>query len=275
MITACCPISRSKRESFNKNVKFCDLNDEDKQKMAEEVKKTVLKYWGGAQDIPAKLRRLIRENQSLVPEAATRSRGLALECLTTQNFNVFCPYHHTIDKAGTKTDGKDGQKYVLNGVPLPRETVHPDAIKALKTKKSALYTSKGEFRSPRLRDGYLNCGCEIDEALMDFYFWKTWTLTGVVNGEKVTESMRDQRFPPRLRAFLVKHFQDWTCLTIDDLYTGSYYRTPEHHQGAMYFKQLERILAKYNDLQEKLGGPKLSLEEAEGEFKVPGPDDEF
>lgn len=232
-----------------------------------------MKFWGAenVEEIPAKLRRLIRENQSLVPEAGTKDRQLALECLMTQNLNVFCSYHHAIDKGGRKTDGKDGQKYVLNGVPLPRETVDPDAVKALKKKKSVLYTSKGEFRSPRLRSGYLNCGCEIDEALMDFYFWKTWTITGVVDGKEVTESMGDQRLPPRLRAFVVKNFKDWACLTLDDLYTRKHL-TREHHQKAMYFKQLERILVKYNDVQEKLGGPKLRLE-VDGEFKVPGPDD--
>ena len=202
---------------------------------------------------------MVRENQSIGREAATKSRELALECLTTQNFNIFCRYHHEIDKKGKKIDGKEGEKFVLNGVPLPRKTVHPEAAKALKKKKSALYTRKGEFRNPRLCDGYLNCGCQVDNALLDFFFWKTWTLTGTVNGEEVTESMGEQHIPPRLRAFVVKAFKEWTGLTVDDLYTGIH--TPKYHQEHVYYKQLTVLLEKYNALQEKLGGSKLRIED--------------
>ena len=114
----------------------------------------------------------------------------------TQNFNIFCHYHHKIDKKGKKIDGKEGEKFVLNGVPLPQKMVHPEAAKALKKKKLALYMRKGEFRNPRLCDRYLNCGCQVNNALLDFFFWKTWTLTGTVNGEEVTESMGEQHMPP-------------------------------------------------------------------------------
>ncbi|KAF8343722.1 hypothetical protein F5887DRAFT_1075600 [Amanita rubescens] len=268
-------LSKKSNNSTNKNMKLCDLDDEDRQIKEEEVKDAIVSFSNGARQsyhIPTGMRRLIRENQSLAPEAATKSRDLALECLTTKTYNIFCPYHHMIDKAGKIFDGKDGQKYVLNGIPLPRETVHPDAVKVLKKKKSALFTSRGEYRNPRLREGYLNCGCEVDDSLMEFYFEKTWTITGNVNGQEVTESMRDQHLPPRLRAFVTKAFREWTCLTIDDLYTGSL--GPHRHQERLYHTQLTRILEKYNALQEELGGQKLQLGEV-GDFKVPGPDDDF
>lgn len=222
--------------------------------------------------IDAHIRRLIRENQSLAPEAATTSRELAMECLMTSQMNMFCPYHHAIDKAGKTVDGKEGQKYVLNGVPKPRRLIRGPSIKKMKNKESVLFKSNGQLRNPRVRDGILNCGCRVNDALTEFYFWKTWSLSGNVNGEDVTESMGDQRMTPRIRAFVVKAFEEATCLTIDDLYTGKL--APIRHQERMYLKQLERILAKFNALQAKLGGSTLRLEDV-GDGKVPGPDEDF
>ena len=205
------------------------------------------------------LRRLIRENQAVTPEAATTSRELALECFTTLPMNVICPYHQKSDKSGKTVDGGDGLKFVLNGVPRPRKTVPPAIAQKLKKKASALYKRSGQFRDPRLREGFLHCGCPIDEVLMDFYFWKTWSISGVADGKEVTESLGEQRLTPRTRAFVVKAFEEATCLTIDDLYSGKL--PPWRHQEKMYHTQLERILAKYNKLQEEIpGGIKLRLE---------------
>ena len=204
------------------------------------------------------IRRLIHENQTVAPEAATTSRALALECFTTLPMNVLCPYHQKSDKAGKTVDGRDGLKFVLNGVPRPRKTVPPATAKKLKKKASALYKQSSQFRDPRLREGFLHCGCSIDEVLMDFYFWKTWKISGIVDGKEVTESMAEQRLTPRMRAFVVKAFEEATCLTIDDLYSGKL--PPWRYQEKMYHTQLERILAKYNKLQETMeGGVKLQL----------------
>lgn len=76
--------------------------------------------------------------------------------------------------------------------------------------------------------------------------------------------------PLQLWAFVVKAFKEWTGLTVNDLYTGNH--TLEYHQEIMYYKQLTRLLEKYNTLQEKLGGLKLCLEEVgEQEAQVPKP----
>lgn len=149
-----------------KNVKFRDLGDDDKDEKdseltscflfsifspqwTEQVKEAISDFSVSARtsQIDPGLRRLVRENQYIAREAAPRSRELALECLTTQNFNIFCCYHHEIDKKGKKIDGKEGEKVVLNGVPLPRETVHTDAPKALK-KRNGLISDAAE--TPRV-----------------------------------------------------------------------------------------------------------------------------
>jgi hypothetical protein len=68
-----------------------------------------------------------------------------------------------------------------------------------------------------------------------------------VDGKEDTVSMTEQRLTPRTRAFIVKAFEEVTCLTIDDLYSGKL--PPWRHQEKMYHTQLERIPVKYDKLE--------------------------
>jgi len=86
--------------------------------------------------------------------------------------------------------------------------------------------------------------------------------------------MGDQRLTPRVRAFMIKAIEDMACLTIDDLYTGDKNISPYEHKEKMLYKQLERIMEKYNEVATRLDRPKLMLVD-DGEMKVPGPSDEF
>ncbi|KAG6804817.1 hypothetical protein H0H92_002208, partial [Tricholoma furcatifolium] len=52
-----------------------------------------------------------------MPIAATKTRKLALDILTSNRGNVMCIYHHVIEKTGYLIDGEGD--YRLNGVPLP------------------------------------------------------------------------------------------------------------------------------------------------------------
>ena len=54
---------------------------------------------------------------------------------------------------------------------------------------------------------------------MDFFWWKTWTLTSNASGVDITESMRDEVLPTRAQAFFVKAYVEASGLTIDDLYS--------------------------------------------------------
>jgi hypothetical protein len=164
-----------------------------------------------------------------MPEAATTSRELALAVLETNRQNIVCCYHQRA-KGDVVVDGEG--KYALNGQPYPR--------KLRKTKAAPPVT-----RPP----GHLHCGCNEDDVLMDFYFWKTWSLTSELNGDKVTESMRDQLMPPRLRAFVVHAFKNSTGLSIKDLYSGK--RSPENHEKRCLLKQIQYLIGKLNASQEQ------------------------
>lgn len=72
------------------------------------------------------------------------------------------------------------------------------------------------------------------------------TLTGTIDGQEVTEPV--PRWSPRECAFMVKIFERYTFLTVDDLYTKEL--SPELHEEKLLQTQLERILERYNELRE-------------------------
>ena len=175
------------------------------------------------------LRKQIRDHQDLLPRAATTTRQLALAILTTNRHNTFCLYHHGTQKAGLIIDGQG--KYKLNGVPFPRLVA--------KTKKAVVNS----------RVGYMNCGCNEDVALTDFYFWKTWKLTCTETGTAITESLKDQKFAPRDKAFIVAFFNDVTTLKIDDLYSGK--KDIRTHYKNLLKLQANRLLQKLDEMEQE------------------------
>ena len=175
----------------------------------------------------------IRSNQTIAPEAATTYQCIVLDVLITNRGNVLCPYHQEMDKKKAPQDSK----FMITGVLLPRM--------AAETKKEA---KTSEFRE-RLDSGFLHCGCQTDAALWDFYFWKTLTVTEKIDGKDVTEHV--PRWTPRDRAFILKMFQEYTFLNIDDLYSRN--MSPEWHREVMLTTQVERMLASINELREKRG----------------------
>ena len=187
-------------------------------------------------------RAAIRSHQAVAPAAATTSRPLALEVLTTNRGNIMCPYHQEMDKRGPAQDSK----YKVTGVPLPR-------MVAEKKKEARL---SEEFRK-RINDGFLHCGCPADAALWDFYFWKSLTLTASIDGEDVTEPM--PHWTPRDRAFMLKIFEEYSLLTVDDLYSRGL--SPEDHKEFRLTSQLRRILACVNEMRVKRGSETMVLVE--------------
>ncbi|KAF8872982.1 hypothetical protein BD779DRAFT_1477256 [Infundibulicybe gibba] len=187
--------------------------------------------------IPSETRKMIRANQSYLPRAAYTSREMALECLRTNRDNTFCLYHHRTDKQGRARDGQG--KYKLNGVPMQR---------------AASYKKSDGVPSAK---GHLHCGCDIDIALADFIHWKTWTVTGVVDGEEVTESLQDQLLQPRERLFVVKNFEKATKLKLGDLYRGN--RNEREFEKRKREKQMFRCLEILNKMREEENQGKLEI----------------
>ncbi|KAF8877544.1 hypothetical protein BD779DRAFT_1475199 [Infundibulicybe gibba] len=72
------------------------LSEEDKEAIRVRGEKAISNFLksNGEREIPAGLRRMIREVQELLPQAATTSRALAYSIFHTTQKNVICHYHH-------------------------------------------------------------------------------------------------------------------------------------------------------------------------------------
>ncbi|KAG6822826.1 hypothetical protein H0H92_012425 [Tricholoma furcatifolium] len=166
------------------------------------------------------LRRMIRDNQEFMPRAANSSRKLAIELLSNNRTNVMCLYHHIHDRDGAGQDGTG--KYVLNGMPNPR----------------LINQSKSDGIEPET--GFLHCGCTEENALFDFFFWKTWELSAEdEDGTVIKGSLRDQMLTPRLRAFFVQEFKKWTGVSVDDLYQNR--MSKKEYSVKLYEKQIRLV----------------------------------
>lgn len=151
--------------------------------------------------LPSNIRTMIRAIQEFLPRAATTNRSLARHCLNTTWNNHLCHHHQWKAKRQPVKDGdKDGRRvgeYLVTGVPGPQLI------------KDSLVNG--------VAPGFLSCGCNEEEVLTDFYFWKTQTITSPTTG--VTEGWKDQYLDPRARTFVVTAFKCATLLSVDDLYT--------------------------------------------------------
>ncbi|KAF8068577.1 hypothetical protein FPV67DRAFT_1366079, partial [Lyophyllum atratum] len=154
-------------------------------------------------EVPAGIKRKIRENQELLPEAATISRALALHILTSTHGNIQCLYH-----GKAKVEGKLGgyiDGFLISGTPGRRR---------VKSKKNP---NPGNPES-----GHIHCGCEEEKALLDFILWKTLQVSykPVGNKKMPREGMGSQLFEPRGRMFVIEALQKYAAWSLDFLYTG-------------------------------------------------------
>ncbi|KAF9521506.1 hypothetical protein CPB83DRAFT_900632 [Crepidotus variabilis] len=153
--------------------------------------------------IKAPIRKIIREDPTVFPEQITSSRELVIHILSTDDDNIFCLSHHTNDRANHKRDGWGKPDAVLVGVPGKRRANNP---------KQHTYVSRVE--------GYLNCGCRMDDALLDFWISRRLQIKGTVDGERRAEMMvSSDYFGTRERGFVLNAFKNWvTKASVGDLY---------------------------------------------------------
>lgn len=156
-----------------------------------------------ANEIRPGLRVYFREISEFLPESSYITKELALHCLTTRYYNTFCIYHCYHDKRGTINDENPPASHQLTGVPWVR-----DANPKNRPAGTPLIT-----RDPKV----LHCGCYEDDALWDFFWWKTGILGSPASETK--ENWKSTRLEPRARGFMVQFVQNMTCLEIDDIYS--------------------------------------------------------
>jgi hypothetical protein len=188
--------------------------------------------------IPFEFRRLIREAQEFLPLAATMSRRLSLHILDTNRENTICLFHQT-HRSAKSSDGFANDKHILIGVPYPN-----------------LVTPTRVVGAPKPAEGYLHCGCNIDVALLDFFWWKTWVLKSTNPGLVYSEGMGVEVTQTRVRAFFAQAFTEATGMTIDDLYRSNV-GAHGYDSKEMRMFQLFKMLQLVNEFNARDGSPQL------------------
>jgi hypothetical protein len=170
--------------------------------------------------IPSGLHSRIRNIQPFMPVAATTSRLLARHYFLTLNGNYLCRHHQAKAKRTPVIDGGNQTVggFAVTGVP------HARMINTMQTKATPA-------------DGYFNCGCSEDEVLMDFFFWKTWTITSPTTG--TTEGWMDQMLDPRACVLVASTYKNSMKLGINNLYTVGF--TTKAHKRHLLELQIARL----------------------------------
>lgn len=159
---------------------------------------------------PSWVRTLALRYACYLPEAATTSRSVSLEFLRDTHGQVKCPNHH-------KQRAKDSAK---------RDAIIPNGHKRtgfidLAGVGQPHYDQKS---STKLDERHLHCGCSKNDALLEWYLFKS-TIARSTNPRFAHLEFHwepDTIIPTYVRAFWVASFRQLTGLDGDspDLYTG-------------------------------------------------------
>ncbi|KAJ6542683.1 hypothetical protein B0H19DRAFT_957428 [Mycena capillaripes] len=163
--------------------------------------------------IPAGTRRLLRKIPGLAPQCATSTKKLALHVLTTSNGKTQC----------RQLDGHTGGKYIVVGV---------------------AYDPKA-----KPEEGFLGCGCNEKEALLEFIWFKTWTVKS--GNARITEAegMKNDVFIARHRAFFAQAYSIGTLLDVDDLYSTDHPVGSPEYEARLRRLQVDRMIGVLNTLE--------------------------
>lgn len=111
----------------------------------------IVKFLGNNNfSIDSRIRKMARNDQSFLPEAATTSAAVSAQFLTSRKSGSKCLYHWNHDLQYFHREEESRKALGITGtVVAGKET--PD-------------------------EGHLNCGCPIDVAVLQFLYFKTWLL---------------------------------------------------------------------------------------------------
>ena len=188
------------------------------------------KYLATREPIPYYLRQWCRRESSFMPMVATYSRELALMCLTTRVRNIICHYHsrHTSSKYSNDHALSDKRPHIkVTGVAYPRTAVS----KQVKEEDDEDEDDNDDHGTgSEVKAGMaLHCGCWTDDALLDFFLWKTTTIQSP--STQVSDRWREDILEPRQRAFVTTAFKEYSGLKVDNLYNynseGKVQNTPK------------------------------------------------
>lgn len=193
----------------------------------DKAYKQMERFLKDGKPIDPDIRKTIRQISDFLSQAAQIDYDLALHCHENGGGNTACRFH-----ARTKSkeiyDGNKLSPYVNNGAPFP-----PRLGKA----------GKPGIAQP----GCMNCGCDIAEVLLEFYFFKTWTIISLrPNLAGCEEGWGGTYLNPRQRAFLVQAMQKYAGITINNIYSGDVNGPTADHSRQLIVSQIEHLISNLN-----------------------------
>ena len=181
-------------------------------------KQALNKYIEDGDPIPYYLRQWSRRESSFMPLFATYSRELALMCLTTRVCNILCLYHshHTSSKYSNDHMLNDKQPHIkVTGVAYPRTAVSKQIKKEDDDEDEEDNDDIGTGNEVKAGTA-LHCGCWTDDALLDFYLWKSTEAESPLTHAK--DGWREDLLDPRQRIFVATAFTAHSGLNANSLY---------------------------------------------------------
>ena len=187
------------------------------------------RYLKDGTPIDPDIRKTIRQIADFLPEAAQIDYELALHCHENGNGNCSCRYHART-KCKDCFDGYLKSPYVNNGAPFPSRLGK---------------SGQAGIAHP----GCMHCGCSIAEVLVEFYFFKTWTIVSLrpdfaALGRE--EGWGGTYLTTRQRAFLVQAMQKYAGITIDNIYSGDVHGPTADHDRQIIVSQIEHLVRTLN-----------------------------
>ncbi|KAJ6477490.1 hypothetical protein DFH09DRAFT_1342170 [Mycena vulgaris] len=196
------------------------MDDEEKRRLTDDALQALKAYLEAGTPIPFPIRRLLKLVPGVLPQCSYISRALALHILTTRNKKNACIFH-SFKSSGRKLIQDNAGKFVVYGVPFKAGTL--------------------EENTPK---GALTCGCNIEEGLMDFIFFKIATATSFHPKVIAVDDLKWDAIHSRYRTFITQAFVKATGIRVDHLYVGGegeQFGSPEHMLGLV-----GRVVGKIN-----------------------------
>jgi len=159
---------------------------------------------------------MARTDPTYLPEAASTSWRVAIHFLTSSDGNIQCGYHAFKNKSTLARDGWGKEGMQVRGVPGKKKMLDG---KKKKKFSDAEKKKTGLHLRPAKELG--NCGCRLEDIVLEFILSKRLKIRGMVEGSRVEEMMMGTQdyWEPRDRSFFFEAIRTLTpCFSIHNFF---------------------------------------------------------
>ncbi|KAH9480798.1 hypothetical protein JR316_0007398 [Psilocybe cubensis] len=187
-------------EDMKEEAMWSNMTPVQRLEYARDIRNEMHKFirTGNLADFSYAYRRSIRHIQSLLPDDLFDSKKVIEAAHCSSHKFLVCRYHKRFRKAVYCDNGPGPNR--IEGVP-----------------RAPMYQNR---ETPR-EEGFMDCGCLVDDVCMEFYFWKTLYITSpVAELAGIKEPLKSDAILPRHRSFMIQLWKNCTGLTVDDIYNS-------------------------------------------------------